>query len=391
MLLVCFLVVLLDGLDTGAVSIVTPMLAKQWGVTPAVFTPVFVATNIGAVIGYTASGPLSARFGQRIIGISSVVLFGAGTLLSTLAGDVSSLAMIRLAAAIGLGGALPIAVTAATNVVSEKLKTSAAVLVTMGLSAGGVVGGLTGGPLMAEFGWQSIFIVGGLLPMVLMPLFAWVLLAPQKQCMQLSVDAAQSRALFINGLGAITGLLWLFAFLIFLVNYALSSWIPTFLADFGFSPIQAPLGAAAYGVGGLVGGFLVLSVIGKLGIRSVLMITSLVAIVSIATISHVTAGTSIILTLIGAIGAGLITGCIGQSALAVSLYPASLRTTGVGWAAACGRIGSIVGPAIGGAMLSLRWSARDIILTAIPLIGVAILVLVMMSLVERKQQTLAST
>jgi MFS transporter, AAHS family, 4-hydroxybenzoate transporter len=169
------------------------------------------------------------------------------------------------------------------------------------------------------------------------------------------------------------------------VSYALASWIPTLLVDFGFSPIQAPLGAAAYGVGGLVGGILVLSVMGRFGIRPVLMITSLVAIMSIGTMSHVTASSSLLLPLIGAIGAGVITGCVGQSALAVSFYPVSLRTTGVGWAAACGRIGSVVGPAVGGALLSLQWSARDIILTAIPLIAIAIIVLATMSLAERRQ------
>jgi AAHS family 4-hydroxybenzoate transporter-like MFS transporter len=389
MLFVCFLVVLLDGLDAGAVAIVTPMLAKQWGVTPAMFTSVFVATNVGAVVGYTTCGPLSARFGQRLIGISSVVLFGAGTLLSALAVDVTSLSVVRFASAIGLGGALPIAVTAATNVVSETIRTSAAVLVTMGLSAGGVVGGTIGGPLMARFGWPSIFIVGGLLPLFLLPLFAWVLSAPEQKSVQANVDNARSRAtpgaLFANGLGLTTCLLWFFAFLMFLVSYALASWIPTLLVDFGFSPIQAPLGAAAYGVGGLVGGILVLSVMGRFGIRPVLMITSLVAIMSIGTMSHVTASSSLLLPLIGAIGAGVITGCVGQSALAVSFYPVSLRTTGVGWAAACGRIGSVVGPAVGGALLSLQWSARDIILTAIPLIAIAIIVLATMSLAERRQ------
>ncbi|KIF66030.1 hypothetical protein HY68_37960 [Streptomyces sp. AcH 505] len=389
MLFVCFLVVLLDGLDAGAVSITAPMLAKTWALTPAMFTPAFVAANIGAVVGYTACGPLSGRFGQRTVGISSVVLFGAGTLLSALAQGVGSLSVLRFIAAIGLGGALPIAVTAATHVVAERFRPTAAVLVTLGLSSGGVVGGLIGGPLMAKFGWQSIFVVGGLLPLLVLPLFVWVLSAPAQTMIQAGVDSPRSRAtldaLFADGLGVITYLLWLFAFLIFLVSYALSSWIPVLLADFGFSPLQAPLGAAAYGVGGVVGGFVVLGVMGRFGIKPTLMLTSLVAIVSVATMSQIASSSSLLLPLIGAIGAGLITGCVGQSALAVSFYPAVLRTTGVGWSAACGRIGSVVGPALGGVMLSFHWPARDIILTAIPLIAVAILVLGAMSLVEHRR------
>ena len=386
MLATCFLVILLDGLDTASVALIAPVVSKLWGVAPAAFTPAFVATNAGAVVGYLICGPVSNRLGHRRTGILSVILFGTGTLLGALAYDVLSLSIIRFVAAIGLGGALPIAVATATAIVAPGFRAGATVLVATGLSAGSVVGGLITGPLVAKFGWPSIFIVGGLLPLLLLPLFARALSAAERAQAGPSAEPVAPNpiaALFADGRGVSTGLLWLFAFLIFLVTYGLSSWIPTLLVDFGFSPTQAPLGLAALGVGGIVGNLLMMLIVGRLGTRPALIMTSVGAIACILIISYATIPSSLLLVLIGAVGAGLITGCVGQSALAVSFYPGTLRTTGVGWAAAFGRLGSIAGPAVGGALLALHWSARDVILTAIPPIAAAIAVLLAMSLVRR--------
>lgn len=383
---VCFLVVLLDGLDTTSIAFVAPLLAREWGMPAAAFTPAFIATSIGAVIGYMACGPLAQRFGQRAVGGGSVVLFGLGTLMTAAAYDMTSLSMLRLVSAIGLGGALPIAVAAAAQVASPKRKETVAMLVATGLSAGAVVGGIIGGPLMREYGWASIFVLGGVLPLLLLPAFLRALPRPG---FDREVDAPDGNkanpiaALFRNGLAAYTALLWLFAFLIFIAAYALTFWIPTLLTSFGFDPAQAPLGAAAFGAGGLVGSFLMMTIVSRWGIKSVLMATTLLAMACVAVISQAAVPAGMVLPLIAGLGAGLITGCVGQSALAVSFYPAGLRATGVGWAAASGRIGSIVGPALGGAMLSFGWSARDIILTSIVPAALAMLALVALGLIER--------
>jgi AAHS family 4-hydroxybenzoate transporter-like MFS transporter len=115
------------------------------------------------------------------------------------------------------------------------------------------------------------------------------------------------------------------------------------------------------------------------------MVTTLLAVACVSVISQAAISSGMVLPLIAGMGAGLITGCVGQSALAVSFYPPALRATGVGWAAASGRIGSIVGPALGGAMLSFGWSARDIILTSILPALLAMLTLVILGLIERNR------
>ncbi|WP_168790985.1 MFS transporter [Paraburkholderia aromaticivorans] len=391
-LLVCFLVIVLDGFNTTSISFVVPKLAGDWGLAPARFTPVFVATNIGAAIGFMISGPLAQRFGNRLVGLASVVLFGGGTLVTMFAADVVSLSAMRLIAAIGLGGALPIAITASASIIGTKHKVAASLLVTTGMSVGAVIGGVTGGRLMSEFGWQSIFVVGGVLPFVLVPAFFRILPAEGKAATsgEPVPTANPFKLLFKEGLGLYTGLLWAFSFLIFTDVYALLFWLPTLLPTFGFASDHASVGMAAFSVGGLAGNVLMtvavamMTIVGKLRLKSALALGGVLMILSIGVLSQITVAPGIALLLIAVIGAGLVNGIMGQTALAVSFYPTEIRATGVGWGHAVGRVGSFVGPAIGGALLSAGWPARDIVLTAMLPAAVAILLLGALALAGRR-------
>jgi AAHS family 4-hydroxybenzoate transporter-like MFS transporter len=389
-LLVCFLVIVVDGFNTTSISFVVPKLAHEWHLAPALFTTVFVATNIGAAIGFMISGPLAQRFGHRYMGVASVVLFAGSTLLTTFANDIASLSVMRLAATIGLGAALPIAITAAAGIIGAKHKVAASLLITTGMSVGAVTGGVAGGPLMGHFGWQSIFVTGGVLPFLLVPAFFRILPARSAVIAAAVRVSNPLKALFENGLGAYTCLLWLFSFLIFMDVYALLFWVPTLLVDFGFSADHASVGMAAFSIGGLSGNILMtgavamMTLAGRLRVKSALALGLLLVILSITGLSQVAVTSGIVLLLIGVIGAGLVNGIMGQTALAVGFYPPEIRATGVGWGHAIGRVGSFVGPAIGGGLLSLGWPVRDIVLTAVVPAGAAILALAALSSVGRR-------
>jgi MFS transporter, AAHS family, 4-hydroxybenzoate transporter len=378
-LFVCFLVIVLDGFNTTSISFVVPHLALDWHMQPASFTPVFVATNVGAALGFVGTGPLVQRLGYRVAGLASVLVFGGFTLVTMFASNVALLSVLRLVAAIGLGSALPIAITASANLIGQKHKVAASLLVTTGMSVGAVAGGVTGGPLMAHFGWQAIFVAGGLLPfLVVLPFFR--VLAGQPGAVNAAHakdhatdhDTAGSlKALFGNGLAAYTSLLWLFSFLIFMDVYALLFWVPTLLPSFGFPAERASAGMAAFSMGGLSGNVLMTAAVtamalaGRVRVKFALTIGIVLVIASIAALGRAPLGEAAVLLLIGVIGAGLVNGIMGQTALAVAFYPPEMRAVGVGWGLAMGRVGSFVGPAIGGALLSLGWPARDIVLTSI--------------------------
>jgi AAHS family 4-hydroxybenzoate transporter-like MFS transporter len=390
-LLVCFLVVVLDGFNTTSISFVVPTLAQDWHLPPAALTPVFVATNVGAAIGFVVTGPLSNRFGHRVVGLASVALFGGCTLLTMYAGNVALLSAMRVFAAIGLGAALPIAITASAAIIGAKHRVAASVLVTTGMSVGAVIGGVTGGPLMHRFGWQSVFVIGGVLPFAVAPAFFRILPAASDANGEPSQRrvANSLRGLFANGFAGYTCALWLFSFLIFMDVYALMFWFPTLLLAFGFSLERAPAGMAAFSVGGLSGNLLMtaavaaMTVAGRLRVKSALTVGIVGVIAGIAVLSQAALPPAAVLFAIAVIGAGLVNGIMGQTALAVAFYPPNLRAIGVGWGHAIGRVGSFVGPAIGGLLLATGWSPRDIVLVAIVPALAAIAVLSALSIVGR--------
>jgi AAHS family 4-hydroxybenzoate transporter-like MFS transporter len=384
--LLCFLAILLDGFDTAGVGVVVPVMAKAWSLPPAAFTVTFVATNLGAAVGYIACGPIADRIGRRPVILVSVLWFGVFTLSSAFATSVPTLAILRFVTALGLGGTVPTGFALAADHAAAKYREAMTIGVGTGLTAGVTLGGLIGPPLILNFGWPSVFVVGGLLPLVLTPVL-WFLL-PETPGLRreaaLPAAAAVPRQgtftrLFAGGLGARTVLLWLYSFLIFCANYALASWVPTLLTSFGFAPAQAPIGLFAMGLGGVLGNLLFIPIVGRFGARRVLVVSALLAMAGVLAIGLVDLPQRAVLLALGAVGAGLITSSVGQSALAVSLYPTEIRTTGVGWAAAMGRVGSIVGPAVGGALLALQWPARDIVQTACLPVLVAIAMLAALS------------
>lgn len=376
-LLICFLIILLDGLDTTSIAFVVPALAGEWGLPPSALTSAFVATSLGAVVGYMLSGKSVARLSLRTSGALMVLLFGLGTLATAFVGTPTMIAVMRFVSAIGLGGVLPLAIGAATGAFPSRNRETVTMIVASGISAGGVMGGLLGGPLMAAYGWGAIFILGGVLPIVVLPLFLWAL-SRTGAGQTTDKTAGAIGQLFEGPLAARTGLLWGFAFLVFLVTYSLTFWIPTLVLELGFERQHAPLAAAAFGMGGLVGNLVVMSLVSRLGITSLLLMTTSFAVVFIVALSQIGLQSGATFLLIGALGAMLITGCVGQTALAVLQYQPQARITGIGWASAFGRMGAIVGPAVGGILLAAGMPAQTIILTAIApaLVAVALLMLI---------------
>ncbi|MEU0794157.1 MFS transporter [Amycolatopsis sp. NPDC005961] len=370
-----FLAVLLDGFDSASLSFVLPSLARQWGVASAGFTPAVVLTNIGVVLGYLASGRLAVRLGLRRMLITGTVLFAAGSLATALVlplQSLTALSAVRLSTGLGLGVVLPGAVSLATAHHPAGQRQTVSVTVTLGLAFGGTVAGVFGGGLLASVGATGVFWIGGGLPLLLAVVMGrWLPAAPTSTGS--TAAAARVGALFAPGLRAATLLLWTFAFLVFIASYTLQSWVPTLLTGYGFSPSQAPIGLAFLSFGGVIGGVVLLLLAARKGITFALMVLPAIGAVSMVVAATVgTDHTALLLALAGS-GAGVTAGQIGQLTLAVAMYPPATRTAGVGWAAALGRVGSIVGPATAGVLLALSLPGDDIVLlTAIPVVVAAV-------------------
>ncbi|MGC4960899.1 MFS transporter [Gordonia sp. DT101] len=389
-LILAFVAVVLDGYDTIALGLSVPDLADDWGVSPSHFTPALSLTSLGVALGYIAVGRLTARFGCRKVVLVAVGVFTVGSLLTAWAGGIVELTALRFVTGFGLGAVMPAAVAQATALNPARYRQSIAVFVTTGISLGALIAGIFGSAVIGSYGWPAVFIVGAVGSAALLP-FLWIWLPDERTATGVVAapaaakhDASVAR-LFDPAVRVRTILLWVFSFLIFSVYYIFSSWLPTLLTSYGFSTGLAPLGSAALGVGSIIGAGVLMVAAFRFRMTSVLAGTSMVAIVFLVLSTFLGADKAMLLVVFGGVGLGLQAGMIGQAAVAVSLYPQRTAATGVGWTSSMGRLGSVVGPIVGGALIGLGFATSTIVLIACIPVAVAAVVVVALGRATRER------
>ncbi|MEU5693420.1 MFS transporter [Actinosynnema sp. NPDC020468] len=374
-------VVLLDGFDTTALGVSLPALAHDWDLPGSAFTGALVAGNLGILGAYLAAGRVAARFGRRAVVVGGTAVFALGSAATALVSDVGALSVVRLVTGLGLGVVVPAAISLAADSAPARRRETAGVVVSLGLSAGPTVAGLAAGPLIAEYDWPALFRLGAVVPLVLLPVLWWGLpVAPVAR----RVDAGVRR---LVEPGRPTAVLWVTAALVFATQGVLASWTPTLLADgYGFDAAEAPLGVAALGFGGLLGGAVFAVLTTRARVVDVAVGAAAAACLLIATVSWAVLGASAVLVLLGAVGFVLIAVVGTPPTAALSLYPPDARTAAVGWTIACGRVGAVLGPPAAGSALALGGTARQVVLlTALPPLVAVVLFAVLRRRIARPE------
>jgi MFS transporter, AAHS family, 4-hydroxybenzoate transporter len=394
LLLTCAAVLFLDGFDTQAMGYVAPALAKEWGLSKAALGPVFSAGLFGLMIGALVFGPLADRVGRKTIIILSTLAFGIGALATAAVQDVTTLLIIRFLTGLGLGGAMPNAIAMTSEFNPQRRRATMVMIMFCGFSVGAALGGMLAAGLIPYLGWRSVFVIGGVAPLIMVPILALKLPesvrflalhgnAPARVAELLgrisptTAFASDARFvinethlaglpvthLFREGRAATTLLLWVVFFMSLLDLYFLSNWLPTVLNDLGASVSEAVVIGSMLQVGGVVGTFALGSLIDRFSFRALALVYfgAVFAIGAIGQLSH-----SAVLVTIAIFAAGfcIVGGQIAANALAAAFYPTSVKATGVGWALGIGRIGSIVGPVVGGVLLEQKWSAAAVFMAA---------------------------
>src|SRR6478736_5879952 len=172
LLLTCAAVLFLDGFDTQAIGYVAPALAKEWGLTKGALGPVFSAGLFGLMIGALVFGPLADRIGRKKIIILSTLAFGIGTLATAFINDVNTLLLVRFLTGLGLGGAMPNTIAITSEFSPHRRRATMVMIMFCGFSVGAALGGLLAAALIPHFGWRSVFVVGGVAPLLLAPVLA---------------------------------------------------------------------------------------------------------------------------------------------------------------------------------------------------------------------------
>ncbi len=385
----CFLVVAVDGFDTAAIGFVAPSLRNEWGLTAASLAPLFGAGLVGLMMGALIFGPLADRWGRKLILVLSVAFFGATSLASMWAPDLSSLILLRFLTGLGLGGAMPSAITMTSEYCPEQRRSRLVTLMFCGFTLGSALGGLASAQILAQFGWRGVFLLGGVLPLALVP-FLWVLLPeslrflvlrnrpPQTidrvvrlldptgtQFPRFIADAAPGSTpiaeLFRPPYAVGTALLWLAYFMSLLIIYLISSWLPTLLTSAGASVSKASLVTSVFQIGGTIGAILLGRWMDNIGSARALALAYVAGAGFVVLCGQ--GSTSLWLLVLAVFGVGFcISGSqVGVNALAASFYPTSSRATGVSWANAAGRTGSVVGSISGGWLMSMNFDMAAIL------------------------------
>ena len=350
--LVCFLIAMIDGYDTLMMSFIAPLILNEWHLPPASFGKIFASTYAGAALGATVIGMSADRFGRRSMLLFSLALAGIFTILSATARNPAQLMLWRLIAGVGLGGVIPtISALTAAHAPSDR-RSVAVTRMFIGFPIGAMLGGALTAVAMSWTGWRGILVSVGVCALLLLPLVGFVITEHAPDSPE-SPRPGHARRPFMellqDGRAWGTILLCTATLLTLLVSYFLISWTPTVLTLRGANPQRAALASTLLNVGGVAGAWIVSSIARG---RSLLLCVAgylCVGSLLIATLGHGGLGTDPPgLLLLFAVGLLIIGAQLNFAAMSVYFYPASVCATGVGLSMAIGRLGSILGPLIGG-------------------------------------------
>ncbi|PJG58304.1 MFS transporter [Aeromonas cavernicola] len=371
----CFGIVLLDGFDTAAIGYVAPSLLSEWGLSKPDLAPVLSAALFGLATGALLAGPLADRIGRKRVLIGSVLLLGLFCLASSYAASLDTLVVLRFATGIGLGAAMPCAVTMMSEFAPTQRRAMLTNAMFCGFPLGAALGGFLASWLIPLWGWRSVLMLGGIAPLLLV--LVLILLMPESVRYMVSRGAAlvQIRAVLgrishaahhltevtlaetsiatagqQHGVALVLSsayrmgslMLWLSYFMGLVIFYALINWMPLMFKEAGIDPQQAVLIAALFPLGGL-GAIACGWLMDRFNADRIIAVGYLLTALAIFAIGQSINQLGLLVVVVFIAGSLMNTAQSSLPALAASFYPTQGRATGVAWMLGIGRFGGIAG------------------------------------------------
>lgn len=356
----CWIAVALDGFDLVVLGAVIPVLSKtgDLGFTNSSLTMASTVGLIGVGIGAVAIGPLSDRYGRRICLITSIAAFSVLTIAVAFAPDVATFTILRFLAGLGLGACLPTALAFMTEYAPRGRGGSAVTRMMTGYHVGAVLTALLALWLIDAFGWESMFIVGGVAGLLAIPVM-WARLpeshtylraVEQKQRGEAAVsrtaDVVKGRYLRVS-LG-----LWVASFMGLLLVYGLNTWLPKIMGEAGYSIRAGTTLLLVLNVGAIIGLLIAGAISDSRGNKPTVLMWFGLAAVFLALLSIKMQHELLVYAAVLLTGIFVFSAQVLVYAFVGHLYPPQIRATALGMAAGVGRVGAIVGPFLGGAMVT---------------------------------------
>ena len=378
---VCFLIAAIEGYDIQAFGVAAPKMIPELGLNPAQQGWAGSAAMIGLVIGAFIGGWLADRHGRKPVLLGSVAAFGIFSLVTATAHSYEALLWARLATGLGFGGAMPNLIAVAVEISKPARRAATVSAMFCGMPVGGATSALIARLMGDGLEWRTIFVAGGVAPLVLLPVI-FFLLPETKPAHDPAADRNLARGLFAENRAAATVLIWAAFMMTLVVLYLGLNWLPTLVVDKGHPPSEGFTAAMVFNVAGAAGSILVGAVADRLGWRWPLAVVYLALAAAMAGLAASDAPLAI-LALSGAAGFLVMGAQFSLYAVAPMLYPAHLRAAGAGAAIAVGRLGSIAGPLIGGELRNAGASPGEVFLSMAPVALTAAVILVALGRVAK--------
>ncbi|MFD7076853.1 MFS transporter [Nocardioides sp. NPDC059952] len=401
----CVLLNCLDGFDVMAMAFTASSLSEEFALSGSELGVLLSAGLVGMAVGSLALAPVADVIGRRPLILISVGLATLGMLLSAAAPTAVLLGLARVVTGLGVGGILASTNVIASEYASTRWRGLAIGLYTAGYGIGATLGGVAARGMLADLGWRSVFVAGGVATGIALVLL--VVLLPEsvdflvqrrpRQAVErinrilgrlgqpaITSDALEAAprpttrhrsgnpgVLLGADLRRSTLLIWV-AFLATMFGfYFVNSWTPQLLVTSGMSEADAVTAGMMLALGGTAGSVLYGLIASRLDSRLVLIGFTVLSALAMVVFITSTALLSVAL-IIGVVVGALINGCIaGLYTITPAVYGTEIRSTGMGWAIGIGRIGAILSPMLAGRLLDASWTPVNLYVGAAVVVAIS--------------------
>jgi MFS transporter, AAHS family, 4-hydroxybenzoate transporter len=396
---ICTLIQMCDGYDVGSIGWAVPSLTHDWHVAPSAFALAFLWSNLGVMAGALSAGPIGDRLGRKPLLLISIAIFGLASLASAFAPSLGVLSGLRFFTGLGIAGGFAGTTALTADYAPQRLRATMIMVTFTGAPLGGFVGGQVVALLLHQgFGWPVIFLIGGAFPLVLLLITALWLpesprflmaspnLSPRHRALLMRLDIAPGQVarqaidlahgnpvgmLFGEGYALQTLLLWIIFFCSLLTLYLYVFWMPEILHLTGMTPPAAVFATSLHALGGIVAVLYLGYLIDRFRPERALALHYVAAAAFTALIALVAMPYLALLAVVFLAGVTVIGSQTGANATCGALYPARMRTSGIGWALGIGRLGGIAAAPLGGFLLARSLPPRSVFLTGVALAIIA--------------------
>ena len=389
-----FLVLAIDGFDTAAMGYIAPTLSADWGIKKQDLGPVLSAALLGLSFGALLAGPISDRMGRKRVLVFSCLFFGLASLGTAYAETLNMLTFWRFLTGLGLGAAMPNAITLVSEFAPKRCRSMAINTMYCGFPLGAAGGGVISSWLIPNYGWHSVLLAGAIAPLALTVLLVLFLPESVKYLVHRGKGVAQVKRIaqrFMSGSleqvtqfyleedrvavkkGSVaqlfsmpwlpgTLMLWMTYFMGLVIYYVLLSWMPTLMLGMGYPLAESAWLTSLFTFGGTAGILLAGWLMDRWEAHKVVSLGFILTMLFALALGFEHNHIILFGALIFLMGITMNGAQSGLQTLAATFYPTHCRATGIAWMQGVGRFGGVAGTMMSAQLLSLQWQADSILM-----------------------------